>query len=52
MSSTTFYYNGIATWNSLREEIQSIKNNTRFKKEVKKYFLSAREYICNCCIVS
>ena len=43
MSSTTFYYNGITTWNSLPEEIQSIKNHTRFKKEVKKYFLSAYE---------
>jgi len=41
--STTFYYNGITTWNSLPEEVLSIKNHTRLKKEVKKYLLSLNE---------
>ena len=43
VSSTTIYYNGITTWNSLSEEVLTIRNHTRFKKEVKKYFLSSYE---------
>lgn len=36
---STFYYNGILSWNSLPENLQSIERHSKFKQEVKKYFL-------------
>lgn len=39
-TASTFYYNGVLTWNALPESIQCINSHFKFKKEVKKHFLN------------